>query len=209
MTGENKFLIGAGLLTVTILVVGVSFLGRGDKKTGEVASSNINLTEGATHTKGEASASATIVEFGDFQCPACGQAYPIVKKFLEDKGSSVYFVNRNFPLSQVHPNAIEAARAAEAAGKQGKYWEMHDILYEKQSEWSSLTDAREKFLEYAQGLDLNLDQFKGDRDDAIGVINQDAKLGKDLGVQSTPTFFINGKMYPGVLTYEKLSELTQ
>lgn len=209
MTGENKFLIGAGLITIAILVVGVSFFSKGDKKTGEVASSNINLTEGATHTKGEASASATIVEFGDFQCPACGQAYPIVKKFLEDKGSSVYFVNRNFPLSQVHPNAIEAARAAEAAGKQGKYWEMHDILYEKQSEWSSLTDAREKFLEYAQGLDLNLDQFKGDRDDAIGVINQDAKLGKDLGVQSTPTFFINGKMYPGVLTYEKLTELTK
>lgn len=209
MTGENKFLIGAGLLTVTILVVGVSFLGRGDKKTGEVASSNINLTEGAIHTKGEASASATIVEFGDFQCPACGQAYPIVKKFLEDKGNSVYFVNRNFPLSQVHPNANEAARAAEAAGKQGKYWEMHDILYEKQSEWSSLTDAKEKFLEYAQSLDLNLDQFKKDMDDAIGVINQDAKLGKDLGVQSTPTFFINGKMYPGVQTYEKLVELTK
>ena len=205
----SKFLLGVGILTVAIVVLGAVFLGRGDKKSGEVASAVISPVDGAKHSIGEATASATIVEFGDYQCPACGQAHPIVKKFLEDRGNSVYFVFRQFPLTQVHPNANDAARAAEAAGNQGKYWEMHDMLYERQGEWSGLSDAREKFTEYAQSLGLNLDQFKQDMSEAIGVINQDAKLGAELGVQSTPTFFVNGKIYPGVLSYERLVELTK
>ncbi|OGD87421.1 hypothetical protein A2870_01480 [Candidatus Curtissbacteria bacterium RIFCSPHIGHO2_01_FULL_41_11] len=185
-------------------------LGRGGSgKSPDVQSANVNLVAGAVHTLGEASASATIVEFGDYQCPACKQADPIVKKFLEDKGSNVYFIYRHFPLTQAHANAMSAARAAEAAGIGGKFWGMHHLLYEKQAEWSSLSNVDAKLVEYASSLGLNIDQFKNDMGDATGDINSDKNLGEKLGVQSTPTFFVNGKMYPGVLSYEKLVELTK
>lgn len=207
MSNERKFLIGAGIVTILVMAAGVFFFSRGQSN--ETASENVPFTEilkDSIHTKGEASAEAKIVEFGDFQCPACGQSYPIVKQFLKDKGDKVYFVFKNYPLVQVHPNAVPSARAAEAAGKQGKYWQMHDILYEKQTEWSALADPTQKFEGYAKSLGLNLDQFKKDMGEAIGVINRDAALAKKAGVNSTPTFFINGKIYPGVLSLQALED---
>lgn len=210
MSNERKFLIGVGIVTLLAVVVGVFFFSKGQSS--ETASASVPFTEilaDSVHTSGEATAEAKIVEFGDYQCPACGQAEPILKKFLQDKGGKVYFVFKNFPLSQIHQNAIPSARAAEAAGKQGKYWQMHDILYEKQAEWSGLADPTKKFEDYAKSLGLKLDQFKKDMGEAIGVINRDTALGKKAGVSSTPTFFINGKIYPGVLPYDKLVELTK
>lgn len=207
MSGENKFFIGIGGLTLAAIIAGVIFFAGGNRsKVSETVAPEQLTVEG--QTLGESTASAQIVEFGDYQCPACAQAHPVVKRFLQDYGDKVYFVWRHFPLTQIHPNANDAARAAEAAGKQGKYWEMHDILYERQHEWSSLSDARGKFEEYAKELGLDIEKFKADREEAIGVINADSDLGTKAGVQSTPTFIINGQMYPGVLTYDKLVELT-
>ena len=207
MSNERKFLIGVGIVTVLVVLGGVFFFSRGQGS--ETVSENVPFTEilkDSIHTKGEASAEAKIVEFGDFQCPACGQAYPIVKQFLKGKENKVYFVFKNFPLTQIHQNGLPAARAAKAAGKQGKYFEMHDVLYEKQSEWSGLADPTSKFTEYAKGMGLDLNRFKKDMAEAIGVINRDAALGKKAGVNSTPTFFINGKKYPGVLTLQALED---
>lgn len=210
MSNERKFLISIGVLTLVIVFVGVFlFSGGSSKPDGGGKAALGELTTGATNVIGESTASATIVEFGDYQCPACGQAHPIVKKFLEEKGNDVYFVFRQFPLTQVHSNANDAARAAIAGGKQGKYWEMHDLLYKKQTEWSGLSDPRSKFEDYAKGLDLDLDKFRVDMNQAIGTINAEVALGKKIGVQSTPTFFVNGKMYSGVLSYDKLVELTK
>lgn len=207
MSNEKKFLIGIGVFTLVIIAVGTFFFSKGQStQTASSSASFDEMLKNPIHTKGEATAEAKIVEFGDYQCPACGQAYPIVKKFLEEKGSKVYFVFKNFPLTQAHPNALPAARLAEAAGKQGKYFEMHDILYEKQSEWSGIADPTQKFEEYAKGLGLNIDQLKKDMDEAIGVINSDAALGKKAGVSSTPTFYINGKQYPGVMSPQALED---
>lgn len=208
MSNESKFFIGIGAATLAVVIAGVVFFAGGTKPKAGEAIAPEQLTAGG-QTLGESTASAQIVEFGDYQCPACGQAHPVVKKFLKDYGDKTYFVYRHFPLTQVHPNANDAARAAEAAGKQGKFWEMHDILYERQSEWSGLSDARGKFEEYAGELGLDIEKFKTDREEAIGTINVDVELGKKAGVQSTPTFIINGQMYPGFLTYEKLVELTK
>ncbi len=209
MSNERKFLIGIGFTTLIIVVIGLLVFARGEKQVNKGVFAPEELLAGATHTMGEATAAAVIVEFGDYQCPACGQAHPILKQFLKDHDDSVYFVFRHFPLTAVHQNANDAARSAEAAGKQGKYWEMHNILFERQKEWSSLSDARGKFEQYAKELELDMDRFKADQGQAIGVVNTDAALGTKAGVQSTPTFFVNGKMYPGVLTYDKLVELTK
>src|SRR3989344_7649744 len=199
MSGESKFFLGIGAVTLAVITAGVVFFTAGSKSEAGISLTSGEFVNGG-QTLGESTASAQIIEFGDYQCPACGQAQPIIKKFLQDNGDRVYFVYRHFPLIQAHPNANDAARAAEAAGNQGKFWEMHDFLYERQSEWSDLPDARGKFEEYAQELKLDMDKFKADREAAIGRINADADLGKKAGVQSTPTFIVNGQMYPGVLT---------
>ncbi|MBI2598994.1 DsbA family protein [Candidatus Curtissbacteria bacterium] len=207
MSNEGKFFIGIGAVTLAVIIVGVVFFA-GGSKSGETKSIAVGELTAGGQTLGESTASAQIVEFGDYQCPACGQAHPIVKQFLKDHGGSVYFVYRHFPLTQIHSNANPAARAAEAAGKQGKFWEMHDILFERQGAWSQMSDPQGKFEEYARELGLDLEKFKANREEAIGKINADADLGERAGVQSTPTFIINGQIYAGVLTYDKLEELT-
>jgi protein-disulfide isomerase len=138
----------------------------------------------------------TVVEFGDFQCPACGAAYPQLKKIQGDYAGKVTFVFRNFPL-QMHANAPAAAYAAEAAAKQNKYWEMHDKLYETQSDWSELPsdETVAKFNGYAEQLGLNIDQFKQDEaGDAVKqAVEADKTDGNALNIQSTPTIYVNGQ----------------
>ncbi len=136
----------------------------------------------------------TLVEFSDFQCPACGVYYPIVTQVVKDFKDNLTFVYRNFPLTDLHPNAQLAAQAAEAAGIQGKYWEMHDLLFTKQSDWSASSTARDIFTQYAQTLGINMDQFKKDIDsDTVkNKIAEDVGDGNALGITGTPTFFLNG-----------------
>jgi protein-disulfide isomerase len=136
-----------------------------------------------------------LVEFGDYQCPACAQAHPIVKKLTKEYEGKVTFVFRNFPLRQIHSNATPAAEAAEAAGEQGKFWEMHDMLYENQQNWSLLPDPTSIFVQYATELKLDTDKFKKDMtaDATDERIQQDQSDGYAVGVSGTPTFFVNGK----------------
>lgn len=138
-------------------------------------------------------AKVALVEYGDFQCPACGYYYPIVKKLTHDYGSKMILVFRNFPLSQ-HPNAIPAAEAAEAASKKGKYWEMFDMIYSHQQDWQDSTTAAAIFQGYAQQLGLNPDQFKKDAasGDVTTKIQNDQATGLSSNVDSTPSFFLNG-----------------
>ncbi len=140
------------------------------------------------------SAQITIVEFGDYECPACGQYSPFVHQLLTDMAGKVNFVFRNFPLSQ-HANAVITAQAAEAAGLQGKYWQMHDKLFETQNEWSNLSNPEPVLEGYALSLGLNIDQFKSDMNsskvkDKISRDTSDANL---ADIAATPTFFVNGK----------------
>ena len=207
MTGESKFFIGIGVITLVLIVTGVVFFGNQKPKASVGGQEKVDTVSGAIHTVGNADSKVKIVEFGDYQCPACGAAYPIVKSVIGKNKDKIFFAFRNFPLSAVHPNARDSARAAEAAGEQGKFWEMHDLLYEKQSEWSSLGNAGDKFKEYAQSLGLDMKKYAEDFDKVIARINDDASLGDKAGIDSTPTFFVNDVKYPGVLQESQLQQL--
>lgn len=154
---------------------------------------NAVVTEG-DWSKGNPDASVVVIEYGDFQCPACAQYYPLTKQVAEELGDDVLFVYRQYPLISIHPNALSAARATEAAGLQGKFWEMHDILYEKQEEWSSNGNVTGKFEEYASEIGLDIDQYKNDLESDVvkDAVNNDIASGNQLQVNSTPSFFVNG-----------------
>lgn len=149
------------------------------------------------HVFGKADSKVVLIEYGDFQCPGCGAAYPKLKAVTEKYKDQIAFVFRNFPLTTIHPNARAAAAAAEAADMQGKYWEMHDLLYENQSQWSSLNpDQRADFFNgYAEKLGLELNTFKTDfsSGSVSKKINYDIAVGKKAKVSATPSIFLNGK----------------
>ncbi|MCC7289216.1 DsbA family protein [bacterium] len=148
-------------------------------------------------SKGAENAKVTLVEFGDFQCPVCRnfEISILQKEIFPAYGDKIKFVWKQFPLNpQPHKNAFTSAVASEAANDQGKFWQMHDILFDKQTEWSELDDPAAKFAEYAGQIGLDVEKFKSDYaskkyDDKI---NQDKNLGQKLQVQGTPTFFVNG-----------------
>jgi protein-disulfide isomerase len=145
-------------------------------------------------SKGGIAAPVTIVEYSDFQCPACGAYYPVMKQLSAAFGDQIKIVYRNFPLTQLHPNAQLAAQAAEAAGIQGKFFDMHDVLFESQKEWSELSDPTETFVSYATALGLNVDQFRSDLTSSTvrAAVAEDVRSGMSANVSGTPTFFLNG-----------------
>jgi len=150
--------------------------------------------------RGNTHASTTLIVYGDFQCPACAVFHPVVLSVEKELGDKLRVIFRHFPLQQ-HANAIPAALAAEAAGNQGKFWEMHDMIYEHQRDWSekSKTDAIAIFAGYAQKLKLNIDTFSKDINDSkiIDKIEASFDQGVGFGVDSTPSFFLNNtKLVP-------------
>jgi protein-disulfide isomerase len=153
------------------------------------------------HAQGPADAPITLVEYGDYQCPYCGRAYPIVKKVQKHFGDRLRFVFRNFPLNEIHPNAEAAAEVAEAAGANGKFWEMHDLLYENQERLRT-----KDLLAYAGALALDLDMFQRELNDHIYAarVREDFMSGVRSGVNGTPTFFVNGVRHDGSYEFETL-----
>ena len=137
----------------------------------------------------------TMVEYGDFQCPACKAYYPIVKNLLGLYPEQLKIVFKHFPISTLHKNAVVAGTAAEAAGKQNKFFKFGDILYERQSEWADLDNPQDKFLAYAKEIGLDMEKFKTDqKDPAIAkTIEDDRNEGIKNGVNATPSFFIDGE----------------
>ncbi|MFN2453232.1 MAG: DsbA family protein [Pyrinomonadaceae bacterium] len=149
----------------------------------------------------------TLEEFGDFQCPPCGLLYAELKKIESDYGSRLRVIFRERPLVAIHKNAFDAARAAEAAGLQGRFWEMHDKLYENQAAWSNAAPARPIFISYARSLGLDVERFTRDIDGQLANsrILIDLKHGDSLGVKGTPTLFINDReVKPADMTQEAL-----
>jgi protein-disulfide isomerase len=146
------------------------------------------------HARGPASAPLTLVEYGDYECPYCGAAYPIVKQIERTLGDQLRSVFRNFPLGEVHPHAVQAAEAAETAAAQGRFWEMHDRLYENQR----LLDTKD-LIAHADALGLDVDRFQADlREHAYEKrVQDDFMSGIRSGVNGTPTFFINGRRHDG------------
>lgn len=153
------------------------------------------------HQQGSPRAPVTLVEYGDYECPYCGEAYYVVNKLIEDLGKTLRFVFRNFPLSQIHPHAEQAACASETAGLQGKFWDMHDVLFEHQ-------DALDEhhLVGYAYLIELDIAQFVSDMasETVLQKVQSDFWSGIRSGVNGTPTFFVNGRRHEGAYSYGEL-----
>lgn len=155
------------------------------------------------HIRGGENASIEIVEYGDYQCPHCGRAYPILKKIQKNLGPDLKFVFRNFPLSEMHPQAFSAALAAEAAGLQCRFWEMHDLLFESQGalNWLDL-----QIYAVKAGLDVLRFQNDINSESLSRKVRHDFKSGVQSGVNATPTLFINGLKYNGAWNEQSLGQ---
>jgi protein-disulfide isomerase len=155
------------------------------------------------HIEGPDDAPLTLVEYGDYQCPYCGEVHPVVKQLQKALGKKLRFVFRNFPLSRAHPYAMIAAEAAEAAALQGKFWQMHDFIFENQEflEPEALPD-------WAEQLELDVKQFTTTlkQRDVLKRIEEDRNSGLRSGVNGTPSFFINEKQYDGETDYDSLND---
>lgn len=153
------------------------------------------------HVQGLPDASIELVEYGDYQCPHCGMAHPVVKKIQKAFEDKLKFVFRHFPLTNIHPYAFPAAVAAEAAGRQHKFWQMHDIIFERQAELSD-----EAIFEFARDIGLNPEVFRRDLSDRLLTekVEENFNSGVRSGVNGTPSFFINGYKYNGNYDYASL-----
>ena len=201
----------AVILIIVIGIAGIVMLAKNKK--------NDNIENGTSllppitendHIKGNNESAITLVEYSDFQCPACGDYYPLLKQLNEEFGDNILFAYRHFPLQQ-HQNAKPAAIASEAAAKQGKFWEMHDMIFENQDKWSEEKNAEEIFMGYAQKLGLDEAQFKNDlaSQETKEKVDDDYKGGIKARVNATPSFFLNSKIINTPRNYNEFKQLIQ
>lgn len=204
---QLKYLLGIGF----VLAVGAAALlafrpGSPEKESATTgASSGTNLVESDSYRLGPSSAPVTLVEFLDPECESCRAMHPTVKRVVAEYGQDVQLVVRYFPL---HSNSVQAAKALEAAGLQGKYWELMDILFEKQPEWGEKKQPQtDLFRSYARSLGLDMTKFEQDmaRVEFDQKIQRDKGAGTALGVEGTPTFFLNGTLVGSGMTFSQLS----
>lgn len=198
MNSETKMFMGIMGVTL-VLIIGVAVLLSNKSQPKPVDSAT--LVNQTSQVLGVVDAKVTIVEFSDFECPACKAAQPALDEILNKYKDKVRFVYREFPLTQ-HTLALGAAQAAEAAGLQGKFWEMHRVLFTKSPELS-----KDNLIKYAMELNLDAAKFAADMDSEIvrNRIQQDLTDGNKTGLKVTPTFFINGTKFDGALSVDEFS----
>lgn len=203
MNTETKVM--GGIIAATVIILAIFAFASKPKQTDVFSLPQSVDTTGAVAT-GPENAPVTIMEFADFQCPACGQAHPIMKRILADYEGKVRYVHRHFPLTNIHKQAWDAAMASEAAKAQGKFWEMHDQLFSNQSDWANANRPKDYFEQYAKTIGLDMNAYREFIDGQKGkeTIERDIKAGEDAKVDSTPTFFINGQGIKGVPSYNDL-----
>lgn len=182
--------IGKIFLIISIILLGLAW--QYSQTQAEINNQGITQTE---NIKGNPNAEITLVKFGDFECPFCAQAAPQVDEILEKYDGQIRFEYKHLPLSSIHPRAVPASQAAEAAGQQGKFFEYHDLLYTNQREWSRSTNPYPIFDKYAQELELDLEKFNRHQKSSILLekIVNDRNFATQNGYNSTPTFLINGE----------------
>ncbi len=175
---------------VVLLILGASFIyaNQAAKK------ANVGVVI-ETRVKGNPDAKVVITEYADFQCPACGQMEPVLKEVMDKYGDQIKLEFKHFPLIAIHPFALPAARASEAAAQQGKFWEMHDKLFEEQTVWSKGGNADAFFIKYAEDLGLDVSTFRRHLSSSVinDAINDSFKEAQDLGLTGTPSLFLNGE----------------
>jgi protein-disulfide isomerase len=188
---DKKFVVI--LLVIVGIFVGYLYTTKQDSTTDGTTESSAVAT---THTQGAGNKKVTLVAYEDFQCPVCGQYFPILNEVKNKYGDDITFQFRHFPIDSIHPNARAAHRTAEAAGNQGKFFEMHDLLYENIQSWSASTNAKSIFDTYAKQLNLDMTKFNADfaSEQTNEIINADVNEGKKLGVSGTPSFILNGRL---------------
>ncbi|MCC2631606.1 MAG: nhaA2 [Patescibacteria group bacterium] len=202
-----KLLVG-GAIVFCLALIGLAYyvsttqVSSGGPRILELDPSYTKRIEQGGWVKGTENPQVTVIEYGDFQCPACYVANPYVREAVDQTSDITRFVYRHYPLSQIHDKALVAATAAEAAGRQGKFWEMHDLIFSQQNNWNAAAPSsfRKTLEEYAKTLGLNIEQFQKDMKDTkiVDQISNDRKAGDELPVQGTPTILINGKLYDKV-----------
>lgn len=192
-----------GTLVVSIaLIVGIAVIFSGQPNSTSTAPVDTALlVEGAQTTTGPADAPVTIVEFSDFQCPACKASEPMVQSVLQQYPDKVKLVFRNFPLEQIHPNARLAAQAGQAAQIEGKFWQYAQLLFEKQEAWSEISSydlLKTTLSEYASELGIDSASFleRMESSEVVAAVQRDVDLAKELNIMATPTFFVNGIQTP-------------
>jgi protein-disulfide isomerase len=204
----------AALLVVAVAVAMFLAKRSGSESSPTAASSSVPALDGPVITpegwsKGNLSAKTVLVEFGDFQCPSCAAARVKVETALKKFEKDLKVVFKQYPMSNIHRNAMIAAQAAEAAGKQFKFWEMYELLFARQNEWVNVPDAMTFFLKYAAELHLDVERFRQDMMDGEirNKIFRDLLEGQVAQVRSVPSFFLNGKMMQGVKSDAEFDEL--
>jgi protein-disulfide isomerase len=161
--------------------------------------------------RGNPNAKITLIEYADFQCPACAAMHSTIKQLEGNFKDNLRLIYRFFPLTDAHQNAMISAQAAYAASLQGKFWEMHDIIYENQDSWSDSTQPKTIFTDYAKKIGLNLNKFNSDidSDSTKKFVSDEQNKGLDLGISGTPTLFLNGKQIQNPTSYEEFKKLVQ
>ncbi len=207
-------------MTLVIFVGGIFLFSRGNTNVStKVVNSSLLIPQNAIVTSGfvngnylpaSTSATATLVEFGDYECPACSVYSPFVKQLLTDFAGKINYVFRNFPLAQ-HKNAPVSSSAVEAAGLQGKFWQMHEKVYATQGDWSNLDDPTSVFVGYAKDLNMDLNKFSADMNSSVvkDKIQNDVNDGTTIGINETPTFYLNGQKITPAGSYDQLKSLVQ
>lgn len=205
------FILGTIALLWGLAKVGSNgpITGAGDHSTtGNTLSEPVNSGD---NVKGNPEAEITLVEYSDFQCPACAGAAPAVKQLVEEMGEDVRVVYRHYPLRSIHPNAQLAAQASEAAANQGKFWEMHDELFASQRVWSNQSNPTDDFYKLAEKLELDMMKFKQDltASETKNKVNSDYTSGSASGVAGTPTFYLDGEQLTNFGSYANLKSIIQ
>lgn len=194
MSNKKQFFMWGGIvLAIVGLIYGLSLFG--SNNTSPAGKADLTTSGITDHIKGAEDSVVTLIEYSDFQCPACKSYEPVVQQLTEYYGDTITFVYRHFPLRSIHRNAQLAGQASEAAGLQGKFWEMHDVLFAEQSRWANSANPQGMFEDYAEQLGLDVEQFKTDieSDDVIGKVNKDYRTGNQAGISGTPSFVLNGE----------------
>jgi len=196
---KNLPLLLGTIFGTLLMIVGIAFFFSKDTAMSEQPVDQAELTADTRNITGGEFAVATIVEFSDFQCPACAASEPLVRAVLQEFGDQVRFVYRHYPLDQIHPFSRTAATASEIAAESELFWPYHDLLFARQAEWSklgSIAEVKSKLIEYAVEVGLDEVEFTAKIQDSSvysTLVQNDVELGTKLNVNSTPTFFVNGQ----------------
>lgn len=201
----TRVVIISSILAFVLLFAGIA-LNKNRQKAVPVA----NLSSSGW-TIGSNSARINLVEYSDFECPACRAYQPFVEQALQDLDGKIKFTYKYFPLSQIHKNALLASKAAEAAGKQNKFWQMHKLLFEKQEEWAENNDAIKLFINYAKDINLDINKFQKDTNsqETEQKVQDNLNEALNLGLNSTPSFILNGKILITPAKYQDFKALLE